>query len=62
MSENKFKYFTVTTTAIVKATTKSDAEAIASGRRVSAATGKALYRDVVIERISAIEAHDMAAG
>jgi hypothetical protein len=33
MLRNKFKYFTVTTTSIVKASNKNDAQKLAMGRR-----------------------------
>lgn len=56
MSENKFKYFTVTTTTLVKANTKADAEKLAMGRR--GVTGEVMFKDVEIERISAVEARD----
>ena len=59
MSDNKFKYFTVTTTSLVKANNKADAEKIAlatSNRRSS--LGEMLYREVDIERISAVEARE----
>lgn len=56
MSENKFKYFTVTTTTLVKANTKADAEKLAMGRR--GVTGEVMFRDVEIERISAVEARE----
>lgn len=59
MSDNKFKYFTVTTTSLVKANNKTDAEKIAtssSNRRSS--FGELIYRDVEIERISAVEARE----
>lgn len=54
MSENKFKYFVVTTTTLVKANTKADAEKLAMGRR--GVTGEVMFNDVEIERISAVEA------
>ena len=63
MSDNKFKYFTVTTTSVVKANNKTDAEKIAmssSNRRSS--LGEVLYKDVEIERISAAEAHEQLVG
>jgi hypothetical protein len=63
MSDNKFKYFTVTTTSIVKAPTKRDAETIAtSNRRIPSVLGKLLSKDIIVERISAVDAHEMAAG
>ena len=54
MSDNKFKYFTVTTTTLVKANNKTDAQKLSLGRR--GITGEVMFQDVEIERISAIEA------
>jgi len=61
MSDNKFKYFTVTTTAIVKANNKADAEKIAmSNRRTTKGTaGELLYKDMDVDRISAVEAREI---
>jgi hypothetical protein len=59
MSDNKLKYFTVTTTALVKANNKTDAGKIAmssSNRR--SALGEVILKDVEIERISAVEARE----
>lgn len=56
MSENKFKYFTVTTTTLVKANSKTDAQKLAMGRR--GITGEVMFQDVEIERISAVEARE----
>jgi len=59
MSDNKLKYFTVTTTSLVKANNKTDAEKIAmssSNRRSN--LGEVLFKDVEIERISAVEARE----
>jgi len=58
MAENKFKYFTVTTTSIVKAPTATEAQKIAksSTRKVSGARGELLFKDVEVERITAVEA------
>ncbi len=59
MSDNKLKYFTVTTTALVKANNKTDAEKIAmssSNRR--SILGEVILKDVEIERISAVEARE----
>jgi hypothetical protein len=58
MSENKFKYFTVTTTSVVKANSKTDAQKLAMGRR--GVTGEVLFKDVEIDRISAIEAREQS--
>lgn len=56
MSDNKFKYFTVTTTTLVKANSKADAQKLAMGRR--GVTGEVMFQDVEIERISAVEARE----
>lgn len=56
MSDNKFKYFTVTTTTLVKANNKADAHKLAMGRR--GVTGEVMFNDVEIERISAVEARE----
>jgi len=59
MSDNKFKYFTVTTSSLVKANNKTDAEKIAtsaSNRRSS--MGELIHREVDVERISAVEARE----
>jgi hypothetical protein len=60
MSNNKFKYFTVTTTSIVKAPNKATAEKIALSSRgkVSGAMGELLYKDVEVDRITSVQAHD----
>ena len=60
MAENKFKYFTVTTTSIVKASNMAEAEKIASGNRrtVSGVSGELLFKDVDVERITAIKARE----
>lgn len=63
MSENKFKYFAVTTTAIVKANNKTDAEKIALGnRKASNLNGELVYKDVEVERISAVQAREQLNG
>jgi len=64
MSDNKFKYFTVTTTALVKANNKTDAErmAMSTGRRPAGVAGELIYKDVKIERISAVEAQEQIIG
>ena len=63
MSDNKFKYFTVTTTAVVKANNKTDAEKIAmSNRRPVGTLGELIIKDVEIERILAAEAHEQLVG
>jgi hypothetical protein len=63
MSDNKLNYFTVTTTAIVKAKNKSDAEKIAmSNRRPAGTPGEVILKDVDVERISAVEAREQLVG
>lgn len=57
MSDNKFKYFEVTTTALVRANSKTDAEKLAMGRR--GITGEVLSKHTEIDRVSAIEAREM---
>ena len=54
MSENKFNYFAVTTTVLVKAKNKQEAEKVAAGRRNAA--GEVLFRATDIERISSAQA------
>lgn len=63
MSENKLKYFTVTTTAIVKANNKTHAEKIAmsSRRKVAGLPGELIYKDVEVDRITATEAREQLA-
>ena len=58
MVENKFKYFSVTTTSIVKAANIKQAEKVASsnGNYVSGVSGEILFKDVEVERITAVEA------
>lgn len=56
MSDNKFKYFEVTTTALVKANNKIDAQKVAMGRR--GVTGELLFKSTDIERISSVEARE----
>lgn len=60
MSENKFKYFAVTATTVVKAKNKTEAEKIAlSNRRsIPASMGELIYKDVEVERITAVEARE----
>jgi len=64
MPENKFKYFTVTTTSIVKAANKTEAEKIASGsrRKVAGVVGELIFKDVEVERITAIKAREQIEG
>lgn len=59
MSTNKFKYWEVSTTQIVKALNKSDAIAAVQPRRTPVA--KILGSEVTVERISAIDAHTLVA-
>jgi len=54
MSANKMKYFYVTTESVVTANNKTDASAIARGRR--GVPGKRLDSWESVERISAAEA------
>lgn len=56
MSENKFKYFTVTTNTLVKASSKTDAQKLALGRR--GVPGEVLFTSTDIDRISSAEAHE----
>lgn len=58
MTENKYKYFTVTTTSIVKAANISEAEKIANSDNLKSnkISGQLLFKDVDIERITAIAA------
>ena len=64
MAENKFKYFTVTTTSIVKAANKTEAEKSASGsrRKVAGVAGELIFKDVEVERITAIKAREQIEG
>jgi hypothetical protein len=56
MSDNKFKYFAVTTTSLVKANNKTEAQKVATGRRGS--DGELLFKSTEIERISSVEARE----
>lgn len=56
MSDNKFKYFTVTTTTLVKANNKTEAQKVAMGRRGVA--GEVLLTSTDVDRISSVEAHE----
>jgi len=62
MSDNKLKYFTVTTTTLVKANNKGEAEKIAASnrRKVTGLAGEALLKQIEVDRISAVEAKQMA--
>lgn len=55
MSDNKFNYFAVVTTTLVKAKNKQDAEKISVGRR--GVNGEVLFKSTDIERISSVQAH-----
>lgn len=55
MSDLKLNYFAVTSTFLVKAKNKQDAEKIASGRR--GVNGEVLFKSTDIERISSVQAH-----
>lgn len=56
MSDNKYKYFAVTTTTLVKANNKTDAQKIAAGRR--GVPGEMMFKSTDVERISSIEARE----
>lgn len=60
MTDNKLNYFTVTTTAVVKAKNKTHAEKIAMSNRrtTSGVPGELLYKDIDVDRITAIEARE----
>lgn len=63
MSDNKFKYFSVTTTSVVKANNKADAEKIAMNtRRNPGVPGELIFKDVEVERISAMQAREQFNG
>ena len=64
MSDNKFKYFTVTSTTIVKAANKADAERIAlsNKRSLNNVNGELVYKDIEVERISAVQAREQLMG
>lgn len=58
MSENKLKYWEVTTTQVVKANSKSDAMKLV-GRRGRTSYGEVLMTETEIDRISASSAHEI---
>jgi hypothetical protein len=58
MSNNKLKYWEVSTTQIIKANTKAEAVAAVVPRKVAGV--KVLSSDVFAERISAGAAHALA--
>ncbi len=57
MSENKFNYFEVVNTYIVKAKNKDEAEKVVLGRK--GVKGQILSTQSDIERISAVEVREM---
>lgn len=57
MSENKFNYFEVTTSLLVKAKNKSEAEKVALGRKN--VKGEILSTNTDVERVSAVEVREM---
>lgn len=57
MSDSKFRYYSVTTTTVVRANNKTDALALAKNRR--GVPGQSLQEDVWIDRIPASEAHSL---
>jgi len=57
MSENKFNYFEVTTSFLVKAKNKADAEKVALGKRN--VKGEVLSTQTEVQRISAVEVREM---
>jgi hypothetical protein len=57
MAENKFNYFEVTTSYVVKAKNKSEAEKVALGRR--GVKGEVITSKINVDRISAVEVREM---
>jgi hypothetical protein len=57
MSNNKLNYFEVTTSFLVKAKNKAEAEKVAAGRRNI--KGEILSTQTDVERVSAVEVRDM---
>jgi hypothetical protein len=57
MSDNKFNYFEVTTSFLVRARNKSEAEKTALGRKNT--KGEILSTNTAVERISAVEVREM---
>lgn len=57
MPENKFNYFEVTTSYIVKAKNKSEAEKVVLGRR--GVKGEVITSKTSIDRIPAVEVREM---
>ena len=62
MSDNKLKYFTVTTTTVVRANNKADAEKIAASnrRKVTGIPGEGIVKQIEVDHISAAVAKQMA--
>jgi len=58
MPENKFNYFAVVTTTVVKSKNKKEAEKVSFG--FSKSEGEILFKSTDIERISSLEAHKQA--
>jgi hypothetical protein len=57
MADNKFNYFEVTTSYVVKSKNKSEAEKIVLGRR--GVKGEILSTKTNVDRISAVEVREM---
>ncbi len=57
MPENKFNYFEVTTSYIVKAKNKSEAEKVVLGRR--GVKGEVITSKTSIDRVPAVEVREM---
>jgi hypothetical protein len=57
MAENKFNYFEVTTSYVVKAKNKTEAEKVALGRR--GVKGEIITSKTNVDRISAVEVREM---
>jgi hypothetical protein len=57
MAENKFNYFEVTTSYVVKAKNKTEAEKVALGRR--GVKGEVITSKTNVDRISAVEVREM---
>jgi hypothetical protein len=57
MADNKFNYFEVTTSYVVKSKNKTEAEKIVLGRR--GVKGEILSTKTNVDRISAVEVREM---
>jgi hypothetical protein len=57
MADNKFNYFEVTTSYLVKAKNKAEAEKVVLGRR--GVKGEILSNKTEVDRISAVEVREM---